>query len=298
MPAGATKHYAKWANDMDESQLWLQHFREITVLMPTWFFAREIFDRVCGFVEADPTAEGEAEDLIFFHAHISLELRRRIAASPPRSPLPFLPPSPQHQNTQMFTHATPRPPAGPSFTTAQVFPLPLLLPLPLPLPLSLPHPLPRATATTHSAEPDTHTDSPAPTTLQTEPASALPTSASASASPPINDEQPQMVRYISAKIDMCIYMVCIFMYIPVYMCIHVDAMYVYKSFPFHQRRTAANDEFENKMCIYTRKSVCVYVRVCVFMHLPIYMLTCMYIYKYLLTPRCCFQHYRHCHYKR
>mmetsp|Transcript_58805 Transcript_58805/g.86199 ORF Transcript_58805/g.86199 Transcript_58805/m.86199 type:complete len:234 (+) Transcript_58805:624-1325(+) len=75
VPAGATEHYAKWANDMDESQLWLQHFREITVLMPTWFFAREIFDRVCGFVEADPTAEGEAEDLIFFHAHISLELR-------------------------------------------------------------------------------------------------------------------------------------------------------------------------------------------------------------------------------
>jgi len=43
---------------MDEAHLWLEHFREITVLMPTWFFARALFDRVGGFLEADPSAEG------------------------------------------------------------------------------------------------------------------------------------------------------------------------------------------------------------------------------------------------
>ena len=37
------------------AQLWLQHFRELTVLMPTWFFSRQVFDRVGSFVEADPS---------------------------------------------------------------------------------------------------------------------------------------------------------------------------------------------------------------------------------------------------
>jgi hypothetical protein len=80
-PADATEHYAKWANGLDAAQLWLQHFRELTVLMPTWFFARTVFDRVGAFVEADPTAEGEAEDLIFFHAHIAHELRHLDAST-------------------------------------------------------------------------------------------------------------------------------------------------------------------------------------------------------------------------
>ena len=55
--------------------------------MPTWFFSRAVFDRVGAFVEADPTAEGEAEDLIFFHAHIAGELAR-LAATPSTTPLP------------------------------------------------------------------------------------------------------------------------------------------------------------------------------------------------------------------
>ena len=126
-PPGATEHYAKWyaarnagihafvsagrwwsiptppihchltslcprasasrANGLTDTQLWLQHFRELTVLMPTWFFSRAVFDRVGAFVEADPTAEGEAEDLIFFHAHIAGELAR-LAATPSTTPLP------------------------------------------------------------------------------------------------------------------------------------------------------------------------------------------------------------------
>jgi hypothetical protein len=82
LPEGATEHYAKWANYMCDTQLWLQHFREITVLMPTWFFSREVFDRVGSFVEADPKEEGEAEDLLFFHKYISLELQHLAATTP------------------------------------------------------------------------------------------------------------------------------------------------------------------------------------------------------------------------
>ena len=69
-PKGATPHYSNWANSMTPSQLWLHQFRENTVLMPTWFITRALFDAVGGFQERAPES-GEAEDMIFFHEHLS-----------------------------------------------------------------------------------------------------------------------------------------------------------------------------------------------------------------------------------
>ncbi|KAJ1486374.1 hypothetical protein T484DRAFT_1943660 [Baffinella frigidus] len=55
---------------MGVRDLWLQQFREITVVLPTWFLSRSTFDRAGRFPEGSPEEEGEAEDLVFFYQHI------------------------------------------------------------------------------------------------------------------------------------------------------------------------------------------------------------------------------------
>lgn len=85
-PAGATERYTAWANALDgEKDLWIQQYRECTIIMPSWFMRRATFDAVGGFADnwADalqrfgvaPRAEpGDVlagpkvpEDLVFFH---------------------------------------------------------------------------------------------------------------------------------------------------------------------------------------------------------------------------------------
>lgn len=66
VPEDATAHYTEWANGSSAEELWLEQFRECTVLMPTWCLARATFDAVGDFDEADPRT-GEAEDLKWFH---------------------------------------------------------------------------------------------------------------------------------------------------------------------------------------------------------------------------------------
>ena len=81
-PRDSTAHHAAWANGMSPAQLWLQQFRETTVLMPTWFMPRSLYDAVGGFREAPPHS-GEAEDLRFFHAHLDLHGAENVAAGVP-----------------------------------------------------------------------------------------------------------------------------------------------------------------------------------------------------------------------
>ena len=83
-PPESTWHYTAWANDLTTEQLWLQQYRECTVIMPTWFMSRRTFDQVPGgFVNLPDddaqikTDEGTnsaraplPEDLIFFHHHL------------------------------------------------------------------------------------------------------------------------------------------------------------------------------------------------------------------------------------
>ncbi|XP_068238055.1 queuosine-tRNA galactosyltransferase-like isoform X2 [Palaemon carinicauda] len=69
-PPDSTARYTKWANEMSKKQLNIQIYTSHgpTVIMPTWFCHRNIFDSVGGFSE---DGKGTPEDLIFFHKHIS-----------------------------------------------------------------------------------------------------------------------------------------------------------------------------------------------------------------------------------
>ena len=73
-PAGSTEHYTRWCNSLTPAQLWLQQFREVTVIQPTWFLSRAAFDRVGGYQvqRGRGTRKPIPSDLIFFHRHIDL----------------------------------------------------------------------------------------------------------------------------------------------------------------------------------------------------------------------------------
>jgi ribonuclease P protein subunit RPP14 len=66
LPTDATPRYTQWLNSMTQQELMTQRFREVTLLHPTWFFHRSVWERVGGYCE-DPS---QPEDLLFFHTHI------------------------------------------------------------------------------------------------------------------------------------------------------------------------------------------------------------------------------------
>ena len=92
VPEGSTPHYVAWANGLDAGALWTHAFREVTLLMPTWFMRTEVFHAVGGFSERRPEEGGEGEDLIFFHAHLLRWAKERASALLEAPPVPPLPP--------------------------------------------------------------------------------------------------------------------------------------------------------------------------------------------------------------
>jgi len=68
-PPSATPRYSKWCNSLSKRQLITQQYRECTIVQPTWFCSRELFERVGGYEEKGPYSP---EDLIFFHKHLDL----------------------------------------------------------------------------------------------------------------------------------------------------------------------------------------------------------------------------------
>lgn len=52
LPSDATWHYASWANNISDERLFLEQYREITVIQPTWMISRERFQFLGGYVEA------------------------------------------------------------------------------------------------------------------------------------------------------------------------------------------------------------------------------------------------------
>lgn len=70
-PQGSTKRFTKWANTLNSRQLYLQAYTSNgpTVIMPTWFCSRSVFEVVGGF---DEGGLGTPEDLIFFYRHLDL----------------------------------------------------------------------------------------------------------------------------------------------------------------------------------------------------------------------------------
>jgi len=68
IPENSTVHYTKWANTLTDEQLYLQQYRELTLIQPTWFCHRKVFDRVGGYYDGNDISE--PEDLIFFQKHL------------------------------------------------------------------------------------------------------------------------------------------------------------------------------------------------------------------------------------
>uniref|UniRef100_A0A6B2LEU5 Glycosyltransferase 2-like domain-containing protein n=1 Tax=Arcella intermedia TaxID=1963864 RepID=A0A6B2LEU5_9EUKA len=65
-PPESTQRYSNWCNNITPEQLYTQRFREVTIIQPTWFYERVIWDRLGGY---EP-AKGLPEDLIFFLKHL------------------------------------------------------------------------------------------------------------------------------------------------------------------------------------------------------------------------------------
>lgn len=69
IPENATPRFSNWANKIAgkklQDQIYMSHGP--TVIMPTWFCHRSVFERVGGFCEA---GRGCPEDLIFFYSHL------------------------------------------------------------------------------------------------------------------------------------------------------------------------------------------------------------------------------------
>ncbi|XP_060076510.1 UDP-GlcNAc:betaGal beta-1,3-N-acetylglucosaminyltransferase-like protein 1 [Ylistrum balloti] len=71
LPEGSTERYTRWANTISQEQLYTQIYTSHgpTVLMPTWFCSRDVYNKVGGF---DEGGKGVPEDLIFFYRHLEL----------------------------------------------------------------------------------------------------------------------------------------------------------------------------------------------------------------------------------
>ncbi|XP_063627065.1 UDP-GlcNAc:betaGal beta-1,3-N-acetylglucosaminyltransferase-like protein 1 [Cydia splendana] len=71
IPQESTPRLVRWANSLSDEQLKLQIYTSNgpTLLMPTWFCHRSVFERVGSF---DESGKGTPEDLIFFYSHLDL----------------------------------------------------------------------------------------------------------------------------------------------------------------------------------------------------------------------------------
>jgi glycosyltransferase involved in cell wall biosynthesis len=66
VPENSTPRYSTWINEMTQDQLVHQRFKEVTVVMPTWFVRRDWFSSVGEFDEGYKTPE----DMLFFYEHL------------------------------------------------------------------------------------------------------------------------------------------------------------------------------------------------------------------------------------
>ena len=69
IPEGSTIRYTEWSNSLNKSQLYTQIYTSFgpTIINPTWFCCRKIFDRIGFFKE---NSKGFPEDLEFFYRHL------------------------------------------------------------------------------------------------------------------------------------------------------------------------------------------------------------------------------------
>ncbi|KAL7535749.1 hypothetical protein ACHAWF_005257 [Thalassiosira exigua] len=56
IPQDSTQHYTQWANSLSDERLYLEQFRECTLIQPTWFLPKLWFDYLGGYLEAPPSS--------------------------------------------------------------------------------------------------------------------------------------------------------------------------------------------------------------------------------------------------
>ena len=81
VPEDATPFYTSWLNTLSNEQIFLQRFRECTIICPSWFYHRSVFDNVAAsrriescdgtgsvgaYVEVSELYRRVPEDLFFF----------------------------------------------------------------------------------------------------------------------------------------------------------------------------------------------------------------------------------------
>lgn len=78
IPPEATPYYTQWLNNMTNDDLILQQYRECTIICPSWFMHRNVYNRVAesrggvGYVETSENLSRIPEDLFFFLDHLQL----------------------------------------------------------------------------------------------------------------------------------------------------------------------------------------------------------------------------------
>lgn len=76
-PIGSTLFYTDWLNAMNNDDIMLQQYRECTIICPTWFMHRNVYETVSrarggkGFVEKSSKLTRVPEDLFFFMDHLA-----------------------------------------------------------------------------------------------------------------------------------------------------------------------------------------------------------------------------------
>src|SRR3546814_761180 len=69
-PDDSTAFYTDWLNSLDEAGVHAHRYRECTVICPSWFMHRSVFDIAGPFKEPPSGEPHPPEDLIFFHEHL------------------------------------------------------------------------------------------------------------------------------------------------------------------------------------------------------------------------------------
>jgi len=58
IPKDSSPTYTQWANSLSPEELYLQSWRECTLVQPTWFMRRQVFERIGGYDEIAPPLFG------------------------------------------------------------------------------------------------------------------------------------------------------------------------------------------------------------------------------------------------
>jgi len=62
IPKDSTHHYSQWANSLSYERLYLEQFRECTLLQPTWFISKAWFESLGGYIEAPVSGSCNIDD--------------------------------------------------------------------------------------------------------------------------------------------------------------------------------------------------------------------------------------------